>query len=300
MQLFGELCALGAAIIWAVSISLLRVYGQGVSSFAINLIRTIVALTCLLAVVFVVRPAFPDKAEIWMQLALSGLVGLTLADTLMYSALKRLGAQVTSAFQVSSPPMTVIIAFFFLGESLSLWEAVGIGVTSTALVGMMLVGKRQPVASKDSNDPTVRTKGVALALGSALANSIGLVLARSAIQHVDPFLGSALRFGPAMIGMLLIIMSMNAAGRRIVMPRTKVELFGIVLGAILGAFIGVTLLTVGLKYARAGIASALSVTYPIWILPIAHFILKERVRPLSLACSVVAVLGVVVLMYARL
>ena len=56
--------------------------------------------------------------------------------------------------------------------------------------------------------------------------------------------------------------------------------------------IGVFLLAVATKYAEAGVVTALSGTFPVWVVPIAVFALKEKAAPSTVLWTLVAVLGV--------
>ena len=67
------------------------------------------------------------------------------------------------------------------------------------------------------------------------------------------------------------------------------------LAAFAGTFLGVLLMSFGAKYAKAGVAAALTSTYPVWIVPIAKFILKERVSWQSAVCTALAVGGIILM-----
>jgi drug/metabolite transporter (DMT)-like permease len=74
----------------------------------------------------------------------------------------------------------------------------------------------------------------------------------------------------------------------------------ITIGAFFGTFIGLLLMSVSVKYAPAGIAAAIGSTYPVWVLVVERIFLKKASGPLRIICTVVAVLGVCLMMVPRL
>lgn len=69
----------------------------------------------------------------------------------------------------------------------------------------------------------------------------------------------------------------------------------LILATFLGTYLGIWLMNSGLKYAQTAVATTLNSTSPIFILPLAYFILKEKISWRSFGGAVVAVLGVAVL-----
>ena len=51
----------------------------------------------------------------------------------------------------------------------------------------------------------------------------------------------------------------------------------------------------GAKYAKAGIAAALTSTYPVWIVPIAKYLLGEKVTWQGAVCTLFAVAGIILM-----
>jgi drug/metabolite transporter (DMT)-like permease len=54
-------------------------------------------------------------------------------------------------------------------------------------------------------------------------------------------------------------------------------------------------LTLSLQKTSAGIASTISTTYPIWVIPVAAIFLKEHPKPLQILCTILAVAGIALL-----
>jgi len=76
--------------------------------------------TIVLAIAFGEPASIPGlSAEAWLFLLVSALLGVGVSHMLMYVALLRLGTAITSSAQMVSPFITYLVAFFFLGETLS-------------------------------------------------------------------------------------------------------------------------------------------------------------------------------------
>jgi len=72
--------------------------------------------------------------------------------------------------------------------------------------------------------------------------------------------------------------------------------FRLLLASLVGTFGGIWLMQIGIAYTDSAVASALHSTTPLFTLPIAYFISRERIGPRVAAASCLAVAGVVVLL----
>jgi drug/metabolite transporter (DMT)-like permease len=69
----------------------------------------------------------------------------------------------------------------------------------------------------------------------------------------------------------------------------------VVIATLLGTYLGIWLQVTGLRYAPAGVASTLSSTSPIFILPLSAIFLSDRVGVRAIAGACLAVAGIAVL-----
>ena len=170
-------------------------------------------------------------------------------------------------------------------------EVVGLTLTLFAVMAIIYFGKKDGAAIAHLSRHEL-TLGVGLATVSALCQAIGVVIARHAVQEVHILHGTLLRIGPAVLVLIfsgLISSQGIGLGRILSKPRQAIRL---AIAAFAGAFLGLLLMTIGTKYAKAGISSALSSTYPIWIIPFARLYLGEKGNWQSIMCTVVAVGGI--------
>ena len=291
--LAGELASLCAAVLWAISIAIYTHYAAGLSSRRLSLYKNVVSTTCALIALAIIRPALPTDGMVWIMLILSGISGLAIGDTAFFVALPRLGAQASTAIQSLVPPFAGLIAFAFLHEKLTGIQWLGIGLTVAAVTGVMYFHNSRPDART-----TIRRGGIAigivLAVVSALGQATGVVLSRQALQGIHVLLGMVIRMAPAIVLLGAAAFGIPTQPGRERFASTK-HMVAITFACFIGAFVGLLLATVGVKYTKAGIATALSSTFPIWTIPIAAIFLKERVRWTAAACTMLAVGGIVLM-----
>jgi drug/metabolite transporter (DMT)-like permease len=104
----GEMCALGAALAWALAVMCFKRSGERISPVALNLFKNAVAIV-LLAVTLVVTAAYArgdgtrgldvlltaSMADV-LTLAVSGIIGISIADTLFFRGLNLCGVGLVS------------------------------------------------------------------------------------------------------------------------------------------------------------------------------------------------------------
>jgi drug/metabolite transporter (DMT)-like permease len=283
----GEAAALVAALIWSVTLCVYRAQAYCIPATTINLFKNGISLACLVSYAWALNAAWPDEPMLIAWLAGSGMVGFVLSDTAMFAALKHLGAARTAAMQCISPPVAVFCGWLFLAEALSGFALLGIGVTVVAVAGAMMLGPRD-----ETRLGPHWSLGLLLAVVAAVANAIGIVMARQAFQQVDIATGTIYRLIPAVLVLLIVVTSRGrrAGWEKLAEPPRR----GIWLGvtAFFGSFVGMLFYGASIKFAPAGVAATLTSTYPIWLIPIAAGILKERITGGQILCTLVAVGGI--------
>ncbi len=285
----GECSSLLAAMIWALSMSLYTRYGQGVSSRHLNLFKTSLALLCLGSLALLSLWHWPSHPRSYFVLASSGLIGLALGDSLLFFSLKSIGVQRTAVIQCLAPPFAAVLAWILWDEYLVLREWLGLLITMTFLALLLKARSTQ-------NSLPLAGKGLLAALAAAFCQALAMTSLRFSLQGVDVWAGTFLRIAAAFLGLLTF-----AAFRGDLLEfkhifQSKKRALMLAAAAFLGTFIGLLLMSVGAKYAKAGVATALSSTTPIWILPVAHFLLGERIslKLLLLTAGVVTGLAVMI------
>lgn len=283
----GELAALAAALIWSVTICVYRTQATALPAATVNLFKNCVAFLCLGALAWLTAAPWPTDRTHLTMLALSGLVGLVVSDTSMFAALRRLGAQRTAAIQCLGPPLAALLGWFYLEESLKPYALAGMALTVCAIAGVILFGPRDHIRLGPD-----WSLGVALAVVSAAAQATGLVLARRAFQHTEVATGTMVRLAPAILALALFSSFQGKAAKWNVLFDSRRRVAMLLAAAFFGGFFGLYLLSAATKHADAGLVATVSSTYPIWLIPVAYFGLKERVTVGQVLCTLAAVAGI--------
>ena len=285
-----ELAALGTATCWATTglfaADAVRVLGP----FYFNLIRQ-VFVTGLLALVVV---AFGNgDLPGWhaaLILALSGVIGILIGDTLNFAAMARIGPRRTGAVFAMNAPMTAVLGWAFLGEALSIQGMLGIALTATG-VALAIMGRTRSNAHRFEALHGTLLIGFMLGLGAAFGQAVGSLSARPVMEAgiVDPYLASLLRVGAS--GLAMGVIAMSPFG-----PTHPPRPSGFILlltaaTAIIGLLIGVTLFLYALQGSKTGIIATLSATSPVIILPLLWLRTKQRPSALSWCGAALAVCG---------
>lgn len=285
-SLIGEIASLGAALSWAIGVCIYRAWGDNIPSFTLNLLKNFVAIVLLGLTLAVLRPDWPTDRQALAQLALSGIVGVALGDSASLAALRRLGAQVSTIGLCLGPPVATVAAFFMMGETLDNWEILGVTVTLAGVLGSVYHGSRGGGREVGL--------GVVFLVISGLCQGLGSVLGRQGMQAVEPFTGTLVRLIAANVALIGYL----AVGRRGDLRNHftgKKQFLALAGGATIGTYLGLILMSIGLKYTKAGVGTAIMSTFPIWVIPIAVYFLGEKTDRRRVAFTVLAAAGVVIL-----
>jgi drug/metabolite transporter (DMT)-like permease len=81
--------------------------------------------------------------------------------------------------------------------------------------------------------------------------------------------------------------------------RGKPKVIGLLaLGAFVGPLLGVSFSLLAVQHAEIGVASTLMALTPVILLPVSHFVLKEKIGWQAILGTVIAIIGVAILFLA--
>jgi drug/metabolite transporter (DMT)-like permease len=276
----GELAGLASAAAWAVNSTLLRWLAPRADVVVLNALRCAIA-TVLLggAVVLLGRADQLDDVPLPAAALLLAtvVIGIGLGDSLYFHALRLVGVARAQPIAMSYPLFTTLLAMALLGERLSAGALVGVGlvVVGVALVATAQVGARGGGKGIAAQSRQQLRLGAALAIGAALCWAVGTVLLRPALEGVDLWVATTIR----MLGAALLLHVYAArhlpAVRRVARDSRAFALGVLLLGV--GTAISLSLFLVSVAYAGAARASALSSASPLFGVPLAVMLLRERV-----------------------
>ena len=264
----GELAALGAAFLWALSAVIYTQLGQKIPPLALNLSKGVIAIAFIATTLILQGNSLPTGMNPLSLgfLLLSGVLGIGLGDTFYFEALNHLGARRTLLLEALAPPLAALMALIFLQEALS--TGAWLGIFLTVLGVSWVISERVPGMPSRTINPV---RGVSFALFSALGQAGGAVLSRAALAQtaINPLWSTLLRLvGGALILVLWMIKQPQTQdGLNALQSKRLLGIITIV--AFFSTYLGIWLQQIALKYTATGIAQSLLATSPLFVLPIA-------------------------------
>ncbi len=289
----GELAALGAAVCWAVAVALFRAPIAAHGARAINLAKNAIAGSLLGITMLALGQGgalLSTEPRSLLLIAASGLVGLTIGDTALFSAVARVGPPRALLLQCFAPVFTALLAYVWMGDVLGGRELLG-GLVILAGVSIVLApGLRAGTAAARG-----QRVGLALGLLAALGQGAGIVLAKEAMTTMPIVAASFVRMATAALGLIVVLAASGrvaAAGRALMSRETAARLLP---ASMLGTYIAFLLMMAGVAWASAAVAAVLLSTVPVWSLLVDAAVHRRGIRPAELVGTLIAVAGVAII-----
>ncbi|MFC2102156.1 DMT family transporter [Bacteroidota bacterium] len=294
---WGEIAALITAVFWTVTALSFEAAGRKIGSLVLNLLRLILGFLFLSFFTLFYRGYFfpvDATAEAWFYLFISGLIGFVIGDLCLFQAFVLIGARVSMLIMSLTPPITALISWIILGETLTPQNWFGMMVTMAG-ISMVVLKKADRSSHKGMFNrlqigfPLI---GILLALAGAIGQGAGLVLSKFGMQQYDAFAASQIRILAGIFG-FVVIFTFLRRWRDVILALTfRKAMFQMSLGAFFGPFLGVSFSLIAVKYASAGVAATLMSIVPVLIIAPSAVFLKEKVTLKEIIGAVIAVIGV--------
>ena len=298
MKFIGEIAALATASLFAITAWIFTSTGRAVGSQVTNRMRLSFALIYLMVLnlIFFHEPLpFSTDASRWLWLSLSGIIGLSLGDAFLFQSFIAVGPRLGSLLLSLAPIFSAIIAWLFFGETLTMVQITGIVL---ALVGIawVIVSADEPTNAQHGDT----RRGVIFGIMAALGQAVGLVLSKKAMSgDFPPFQANAIRMLAAVIFIWLWAAFDGNTSETFTTLRAKPQVIGLLMiGAFVGPVLAVSLSLLSVQHAVLGVASTLMSLTPVILLPISHFVFRERVGWQAVLGTVLAIFGVAILFLA--
>jgi drug/metabolite transporter (DMT)-like permease len=233
-------------------------------------------------------------AKAWGLLVVSGVSGYCLADVFVIKAFAVIGPRMTLLLQSIAPPLVAVGGFFYLGESLTAINVLGIVITMAGIMAVVLEKSQLPKGSLRKKDLAM---GIVLACMGAIVGSVSILFAKRGVDYVDPLAANQMR---TLSGLVCCLPMLTVAGRWPQIDkaiRCTPTLLVVLCGTLLGPVLGMGLFFYALKACNsAGIVCTISSMTPVLILPFSVFYFKERVSFRAMLGAAISVLGIALLM----
>ena len=267
---------------------LFRVSGRELKPLALNFFKNIVATVLLLATLLVAGQSLFRDAPLldYVLLALSGILGVAIADTLFFKSLNIVGAGLSQIASLTYSPFVILFTFVFLGERLTVGDLAG---ATLILVGVLLTIARGSISDVSAHDLRA---GIGLATLSVALMALAVTLAKPVLDRSPVLWSTTVRLLAGVIA--LMALTVASPRRRYLWSTLRPSRSWKVAipAAVLGAYVAMIVWVAGMKYTQASTASILNQTSAVFVLPLAAILLHERVTLRKLASVAMAVGGV--------
>jgi drug/metabolite transporter (DMT)-like permease len=293
MPYLGELSALLTAFLWSGTSFAFTSAAVKIGSLQLNINRMILASVLLYATIVVGGFSLILSSSQIINLVISGIIGLVIGDSFLFKAFQKIGARVSMLLMSSSPAMSSILAYFFLGESLSFFAFIGIAVTIFG-IGLVVLDRSEV---PDANFKISKI-GVIYGLLGALGQAAGLIFAKFAFEEgeVHKMVATFIRIISSVLILLIVALVTKRYKNPVKLYKKNPGALGpTIIGTVLGPYLGITFSLVAIAYTKVGIAATLMSTMPIIMLPYVHYVYKERLSWRATAGAFIAVAGVTIL-----
>ncbi len=289
----GEIYALTCGLAWAFAVILFRKSGESVGPLALNLFRVSISCFLFLMTLFILQSPLFGRAP-WQDYAIlmiSGVIAIAISDTLFHMCLNRVGAGVNAIVDLLYSPFVILVAFFMLGETLSIRN----------ILGMCLIISGVVLTTRMKTPPGIPRKviiqGVLFGVGAMASLAVGIVMAKPVLERSDVLWATTVRqLGSLMALVPIAFLLPGRAARFSVFLPSKSWGFAIP-GTVLGSYFALILWIAGLKYVETGKAAILNQTSTLYILVLASIFLKEPFGAQKALALFLAAAGVSLVLY---
>jgi drug/metabolite transporter (DMT)-like permease len=300
----GELAALGTSIFYSLTSIVFTFSGREVGSALTNRARLLFAVIFVLVIHWITfgQPlplnAAPDR---WLILALSGLIGFVIGDGCLFQAFLLIGPRISMLMMAFAPALSVLFAWLFLGESLSLPE-LAIIVVIMAGIAWVVTERPQSVQGADEalpdettakRDSRQRLIGLLFGVGATIGQASGFVLSKVGLANDFPaFSGTLIRLLSAFVAVWLVSIVRGELKSSAITLRTHSRALRMILiGSLVGPVLGVWLSLVAVQRTSVGVSSTLSSLAPIILIPISYVVFHEKITRRALIGTLIVIVA---------
>ena len=219
-------------------------------------------------------------------LALSGIIGISLGDSLFFKSLRDLGAKVQVIFFLLGQIFTMILSLLLLGELLSLKQYIGAVVL---LTGIVIV-----IWGKQDNHPN-KVRGIVCGFFSILCFSVSAIMVKMAIAEVEVITATFYR----MLFGTIFTLGFGVVGKQLpswIKPlKDKHLLILFILNVFVITYGGFLLSMVAVKLISVSLVSVLGTTEPVFVLLFAYLINKDKIAKQEVIGTIITLIGLFII-----
>lgn len=286
-QYLGELYALTNAILWAFVVIMFKISGTKVSPTSLNMFKISIGFAVMVLTLLIMKhPMLPDVGNnVYFLLAISGILGIGIADTLFFQSLNLLGASRAAIVECLYSPFIILFSYFLLGERLTLLNGIGAAMVISSLLFISGEKRTDPLPKKNL---IIGILSGAIAMGSM---GFGIVIVKPILSDYSVVWIAMIRmfFGVAPLYVFSLIKSDRKETWNIFIPQ---PIWKVAFPAcFLGSYVTMLLWIASFKFTSANVAGILTQLSSVFTMIFAYLFLKEPLTKKKVMSLILALLG---------
>ena len=301
----GEWYALGAAMTWASAVILFQRTGERLPPVPLNLFKTALSLVLLAGtLVLIGEPLLPELSgrDLGLLIA-SGVVGITLSDTLFLYGLRYLGASRSAVVECLYSPFIILLSIACFGDQIATTDGIGLVLVLAAVVTVARPERGKSRTPRSGSGPSGQPLrlgiGVACGVGAMATLAIGVVLFDPVTENASVFTVCTVRTAAAVATLwpLALFTESRASFRACFVPSSL--WFWMVPASILGTYVALLFWIGGFAHAANSRAAILNQSNTVFVIVLAAIFLRDPVTPRKLVAVALGIGGVCVVLLGR-
>ncbi len=284
----GEIYSISCALLWAMAVVLFKQSSERMHPMGLNLFKSCVGLVLMVPTILILGESFLPSlsGKDIILLTLSGVIGLSIADTLFLRCLQLLGAGRSQIVACLYSPLVILFSTLFLSERLSRGD---LGGTILILSGVLLTVER----NRDKAAHGKQLRGVMIGALAFACMALGVVLVKPVLGRAPLLWSTTYRLLVGIVG-LLIMVPLSRNGREIMRSLHPSPAWrAAIIGSVFGTYLAMIMWLAGIKYTSASSAAILNQSSAVFALPLAAIFLHEAITRRKALALLLAVAGVV-------
>ena len=283
----GETLALMAAVVWALAVVCFKKSGEFVHPIGLNVFKNVLAAVLFVPTAWIFGETLLRQVpgEEYVMFLVSGALGIGISDTLFFKSLNVLGAGRSAIVDCLYSPSIIGLSLIWLGESLGVWEIVGVIMIVSAVLSILV--EHQSVPAERSHV----ILGVLWGVLAMVTMAVGIVMIKPLLERSPLIWATEIRL---LGGLAVLAVALFLHPARLVIMKSigHPQRWGyLVSGSFAGAYLSMVLWLAGMKYTQASTAAALNQTSNIFVFIFAGMLLKEKITLVRTVAIILGVLG---------
>ena len=289
----GDLYAVITAVCWSSAVILFDISTKNFTAIQLNVLKNFIGVFgFILTIVLFSIPSPNFSQQDIFTLALSGFLGILIADGLFLESLRRLGSGISAVVSTIYTPTVFIIAFILFNETINLHSYIG----GVLVLGGITISVFQPPKTIKKRDLYI---GILLGIMANILTAYSVLIIKPIMKNNSVVYVALYRFS---IGFIFgILINILKSGIKQVIQKFKQGLTNqyVILGAFLGTYLSVIFWLSGYKYTLAGRAAIYNQLSTVFIIILARVFLKEPMTSKKIIGVSLAIFGAMIVSVSK-